>query len=304
LIVRISILKTGGFLSGGIMKLMLKHNLKDFLIMTGSVLLLVFGIYFFKFPSNFAFGGVTGIAMILSHITNGALSSGTVVLILNILLLIIGFLFLGKQFGIKTVYCSLLMSFSLKLLENVFPMSGPLTNEPLLELIYAVAFPAIAAAILFNIDASTGGTDIVAMLLKKYTSINIGRCLLIVDFLLTAITLVVFDIKTGMLCCLGLMLKSLVIDSVIESINLCKYFTVVCEKPDLINDYIVNTLHRSATISEAKGAFTKGSKTVIFTILSRAQAAQLKKYIKEVDSNAFIVITNTSEIIGRGFRGI
>lgn len=286
------------------MKFKLSHGLKDFFIMTASVMLLVFGIYFFKFPSNFAFGGVTGIAMIVSHLSNGAISNGTVVLFFNILLLIVGFLFLGKQFGIRTVYCSLLMSFSLKILEVVWPMSGPLTNEPLLELMYAVAFPAIAAAILFNIDASTGGTDIVAMLLKKYTSINIGRCLLIVDFLLTAITLVVFDIQTGLLCCLGLMLKSLVIDSVIESINLCKYCTVVCEKPDPINDYIVNTLHRSATISDAKGAFSKHEKTVIFTILSRAQAAQLKKYIREVDSNAFIVITNTSEIIGRGFRGI
>ena len=110
-----------------------KRQIKDFIIMTASVLLLVVGIYFFKFPSNFAFGGVTGIAMILSHITHGAISNGTIVMILNILLLIIGFFVIGKDFGIKTVYCSLLMSFGLKLLEHIYPMTKPFTNQPLLE---------------------------------------------------------------------------------------------------------------------------------------------------------------------------
>lgn len=285
------------------MKVSLKQGLREYAIMTGSVLLLVFGIYFFKFPSNFAFGGVTGIAMILSSLTKGAISNGTVVLVLNMTLLIIGFVFLGKDFGIKTVYCSVLMSFSLKILELTVPMTKPFTNEPLLELVYAVAFPAIAAAILFNIDASTGGTDIIAMLLKKYTSIDIGRCLFLVDFLLTVATIFVFDIQTGLLCCLGLMMKSLVIDSVIESINLCKYFTVICENPQPISDYIVNVLHRSATLNDATGAFLKSDKSVILTVLSRPQAAQLKRYIKDIEPTAFIVITNTSEIIGRGFRG-
>lgn len=280
-----------------------KKACKEFVIMTLSIMLMVVGIYFFKYPSNYAFGGVTGIAMILNAVTHGAISQGNFVLIMNILLLILGFIFLGKETGIKTVYCSLLMSFGLKFLEMFCPMDRPFTNQPLLELIYAVALPAIASAILFNIGASTGGTDIVAMLLKKYTSINIGRSLLIVDSIMTVSTLFIFGIQTGLLCCVGLAMKSLVIDSVIESINLCKYFTVICEKPEVISEYITQTLHRSATLSDATGAFSKHNKKVVITILSRAQAAQLKRYIKEVEPTAFCIITNTSEIIGRGFRG-
>ena len=285
------------------MKTSVKTIVKDYILMTGSVLLLVVGIYFFKYPSNFAFGGVTGIAMILNRITNGVISNGTCVLVLNTVLLFIGFFLLGKGFGIKTIYCSLLMSISLKLLEIYYPMTAPFTNEPLLELTNAIALPAVASAILFNINASTGGTDIVAMLLKKYTSLDIGRSLFIVDSIMTVSTIFIFGMKTGLLCCLGLMVKSLVIDSVIESINLCKYFTVICEHPDEISDYITTTLHRSATLSDATGAFSKHNKKVIITILSRSQAAQLKQYIKKVEPTAFCIITNTSEIIGRGFRG-
>lgn len=285
------------------MKHLKKKVLKEYVLMTLSICLLDLGIYFFKFPNNFAFGGVTGIAMIVNHLTNGAISNGSFVLIMNCILLVVGFLFVGKDFGIKTVYCSLLMSLGLKFLEFVYPMKAPFTSEPLLELVYAVALPAIASAILFNIDASTGGTDIVAMLLKKYTSLNIGRSLLIVDSVLTISTIYFFGIQTGLLCCLGLMVKSLVIDSVIESINLCKYVTVICEHPEEISEYITNTLHRSATLSEATGAFSRLNKTMIITILTRSQARQLKSYIKEVEPTAFCIITNTSEIIGRGFRG-
>ena len=280
-----------------------KRLLKDYTIITGAVLLYAMGIYFFKFPNQFAFGGVTGIAMIASHITGGAISNGTIVLILNVFLLLVGFLVLGKGFGFKTVYCSMLLSLSLKGMELLYPMSKPFTNQPLLELAYAVAIPAIAAAILFNIDASTGGTDIIAMILRKYTSIDIGRSLFLVDSIMTISTLYFFGIQTGLLCCLGLMAKSLVIDSVIESINLCKYFTVICEHPEEIGNYITTELHRSATISDATGAFSKHEKKVVITILTRAQAAQLKRYIKQIEPTAFIIITNTSEIIGRGFRG-
>ncbi len=148
------------------MKQSTKKIIKEYILMTLSIVLLDLGIYFFKFPSNFAFGGVTGIAMILSHITHGAISNGTIVMILNILLLIIGFFVIGKDFGIKTVYCSLLMSFGLKLLEHIYPMTKPFTNQPLLELTYAVALPAIASAILFNHQASTGGTEALATFLQ------------------------------------------------------------------------------------------------------------------------------------------
>ncbi len=278
------------------------QELKEYALITVGVLLVVFGVYFFKFPNNFSIGGVTGIAIILSKIIGDSISSGTIVLIINSVLLIVGYAFLGKSFGNRTVYGSLLLSLSLRALEILVPMDGPLTNQPVLELAFAVILPSVGAALLFNIGASTGGTDIIAMLLKKYSNINIGRSLLITDFLLTVAVFPVFGVTTGLLSILGLLLKSTMVDSVIENLNLNKYFTIICVEPKPICDYILNTLHRSATVFDAKGAFTEKDKKIILTVMNRSQAVLLRKHIKQIDPDAFLLITNTSEIIGRGFR--
>ncbi len=278
-------------------------KLKEYLLITIGVLLVVIGVYFFKFPNNFSIGGVTGIAMIISNLTDNAISSGTLVLIINVILLIIGYIFLGKSFGNRTAYGSLLMSLALSLLEILVPMDAPLTQEPVLELAFAVILPAVGSAILFNIGSSTGGTDVIAMLLKKYTSIDIGRSLLITDFFLTVAAFLVFDIQTGMLSILGLLIKSTLLDVVIESMNLNKYFTIICENPKPICDFITNKLHRSATVMDARGAFSNLDKKIILTVMNRTQAVNLRKFIKQTDPEAFLLITNTSEIIGRGFRG-
>jgi uncharacterized membrane-anchored protein YitT (DUF2179 family) len=172
----------------------------------------------------------------------------------------------------------------------------------MLELAYAVILPSVGAAILFNIGGSTGGTDIIAMLLRKYTNLHIGRALLLTDLLLTLATFLVFDIQTGFLSVLGLIFKSTLVDSVIENMNLNKYFTIVCKNPKPICDYILQKLHRSATLADAKGAYSDKDKKIIITVMSRSQALNLRKFIKQVEPDAFILITNTSEIIGRGFR--
>ncbi len=277
------------------------QTLKDYALITAGVMLVVVGVYFFKFPNHFSIGGVTGIAIILSKLMPG-ISSGTIVLVINSILLVVGYLFLGKSFGNRTVYGSLLLSLTLKLLEAIVPLDGPLTDQPALELAFAVILPSIGAALLFNIGGSTGGTDIIAMLLKKFTSINIGRSLLITDFLLTVAVFPVFGITTGLFSILGLLLKSTLVDNVIENLNLNKYFTIISENPKPICDYILNELHRSATVFDAKGAFTEKDKKIILTVMNRSQAVQLRKHIKQVDAGAFLLITNTSEIIGRGFR--
>lgn len=277
-------------------------RIKEYGIITIGVWLIVIGVYFFKFPNNFSIGGVTGIAIILSSIIGDTISSGTLVLIINIILLIIGYLVLGKSFGNKTAYGSILMSLSIQLLEVVIPMNGPITNEPVLELAFAVIIPAVGAAILFNIGASSGGTDVIAVLLKKYTNLDIGRSLLLSDLLMTLASFLVFDIQTGLLSILGLFTKSTLVDSVIESMNLNKYFTIICENPKPICDYILNSLNRSATVYDAKGAFSDHEKKIILTVMKRGQAVHLRNYIKQFDPEAFIFITNTSEIIGRGFR--
>ncbi|MCR5153329.1 MAG: YitT family protein [Lachnospiraceae bacterium] len=277
-------------------------KIREWAFMTLGVCFVIVGVYFFKFPNNFAIGGVTGLAMILAPVTG--FSSSTIVLAINIILLVVGLIVIGKEFSIKTVYGSLLLSFGLKLMEEIFPMTGPLTDEPVLELAFAIGFPAVGAALLFNNGGSTGGTDVVAMILKKYTSINIGQSLLISDFILTLFAFPAFGVQTGLLSMLGLILKSSVVDSVIESLNLCKYLTIICEDPDPIEDYIVKKLRRGATVYKATGAFTGGEKTVILTVMNRAQAIHLRQFIKENEPEAFILVTNTSEIIGRGFRGM
>lgn len=276
--------------------------IKDYILITIGVLFVTIGVYFFKFPNNFATGGVTGLAMILSDAFSFNISAATIVLILNIILLIVGYIFLGKKFGNRTLYGSLLFSLSLSALEILVPMQGPITQEPLLELAFAVMFPALGSAILFNIGASTGGTDVVAMLLKKYTHLDIGRSLLITDFLLTVAGFTVFSVTTVLMSLLGLLIKSTLVDSIIESINLNKYFTIITKYPKEICDYITKNIHRSATVMDGKGAFSGEDRKIILTVMSRSQAVQLRTHIKEVDPEAFILITNTSEIIGRGFR--
>lgn len=281
----------------------LKEKIKEYSLMTIGVLFVVVGVYFFKFPNNYAIGGVTGFAMIVSNVLGGAVSSATLVTIINTILLIIGLLVLGKEFGIKTIYGSFLLSGSLQLLEVIYPMSAPFTSEPVLELAFAVGFPAIGAAILFNSGGSTGGTDIIAMILKKYSSFDIGQALFISDAVLTLLAFPTFGMQTGLLSFLGLVLKSTVVDSAIESMNLCKYFTVICDDAEPISRYIVQELRRSATVCDATGAFSGQNKKIVLTVLNRAQAVQLRQFIKHEQPTAFILITNTSEIIGRGFRG-
>ena len=255
-------------------------------LITVATLIMVVGIYVFKFPNNFSFGGVTGIAVLLAKLS--LFSASTWTFILNMALLVLGFLFLGKSFGIMTVYVSVLMSVGLSVLEKLFPMSAPLTNQPVLELIFAIFLPAFASAILFNVGASGGGTDILAMILKKYTPINIGTALFCVDLLITIAACFVFDPTTGLFSFTGLMAKSLVIDGVIENINLCKYFTIVCNDPQPICDFIHKELRRSATVFSAEGSFTHKDKYVIMTVMKRSQAVQLRNYIRFHEPTAFI----------------
>lgn len=281
---------------------MLQKKMKDFFLLTASTLIMAVGVYFFKFPNHFTFGGVTGFAIVIAKLFR--FSAGDYTFIINMALLLIGFLFLGKTFAAKTAYTSILLSVSISVMEKICPLDAPLTNEPLLELIFAIGLPALGSAILFNMNASSGGTDVIAMLFKKYTSFDIGRSLFITDALVTISSFFVFDIKTGLFSTLGLIIKALMVDDIIESINRCKYFNVVCQKPEPICEFIVDNLHRSATICDATGAFSKTHKSIVFTVLNRQEAIKLRNFIKNVDPESFILITNTSEIIGKGFHSI
>lgn len=280
----------------------IRNEVLEYLILTGATLIMVGGVYVFKFPNNFSFGGVTGIAVVLSAIM--PFSAGTINFVLNVALMIVGFFVLGKGFGIKTIYVSLLMSVGLSFLEYAVPMSGPLTDEPMLELLFAIALPAFSSAILFNIGASSGGTDVIAMILKKHSRLgNIGTPLFLVDLVITLMACLVFDVKTGLFSFTGLLAKSLVIDGVIENINLCKYFTIICTHPDPICDFIHHQLGRGATIFQGEGTYAHKQQYIILTVLKRGQAVELRNFIKIHEPEAFLMITNSSEIIGKGFRG-
>ncbi len=274
-------------------------NLWEYAVVTVSTLIMVFGNYFFKFPNNFAFGGITGFSTIVSAVT--PLSASQFTFIANMVLLVMGFIFIGKGFGMKTVYSSVLMSVALGAMDKWFPLAKPLTDQPVLELVFAVFLPAIGSALLFNIGASSGGTDIIAMIFKKYTSFNIGTMLLLVDCFSVLMAFVVFDVTTGLFSTLGLIGKSLMIDGVIENINLCKCFNIVCDNPEPICDFIIKELNRSATVYQAQGAFTHHRKTVIMTTMRRSQAVKLRNFIRQAEPNAFMLISNSSEIIGKGF---
>ena len=188
-------------------------------------------------------------------------------------------------------------------MDKLFPILEPLTNEPMLEFIFAVGVPGVASAILFNMDASSGGTDIAAMIVQKYSTLEIGSAIFVVDLIIAVSAFFVFDFQTGLFSITGLLAKTLVIDSAIENFNLCKYFTIVTTNPAPICEYIQQSLHRSATIYKAEGAYSHKEKSVILAVMKRSQAVRLRRHVKTVDPSAFIMITNSSEIIGKGFRG-
>ena len=280
----------------------MKLKLKNFSLLTISTLIMAVGIYFFKFANNFTFGGITGIAVLVAKFL--PISASDFSLVVNILLLIIGWIVLGKSFAEKTAYSTILLSVSLSLLERIYPMSHPLTNEPLLELIFAILLPALGSAILFNIGASSGGTDVIAMILKKYTSVDIGKGLMISDLIFTLAGFLVFNVKTGLYSLFGLIMRSALIDNFIESFNRSKYFHVVTSNATCLCDFIQNDLQRGATIVNATGAFTGDDKYIILTVLSPSQAVKLRNFIKEQDPKAFLLVSNTSEIIGKGFHSV
>lgn len=285
-----------------------KKSVRQYIEMTIGIIMMAVGIYFFKIPNGFSTGGVSGIATVLGHVFSqkqlGFLTPGTIIIILNVLLLILGYLFLGRSFGIKTVYCSLLYSAIIWILERVLPLAAPLTKQPFMELIYGIMLNGIGSGLIFHAEGSSGGTDILALILKKYTSLNVGKALLCFDTLIAASSFFVFGLTAGLFSILGLFLKAFLVDTVIESMDVCKSFTIVTTHADEIVKYIIEDMKHSATEAEARGAYTGEPKTLIFTSCKRAEAVKLKKKIYEIDPNAFVTVQSTSEIIGRGFRSI
>ena len=273
--------------------------IKKYSILTVGAVVLALANYVFKFPNHFSFGGVAGFAVILSGMFGG--SASTYTFVINMLLLLIAFPILGKEVAMRSFYVSIVFSGVLEVAQYVYPIDKPITNQPVLEIVFSFMLLAVCSAIFFFMDASSGGTDIIALILKKYTNVSIGTALLVVDFIVVIVAFFVYGVTVGLFSLAGFLAKSFFIDTVIETLNLCKYFTIISKNAEPICNYINAELNHGATIYDARGAYTKDNKQVVMAVVKREQARNLRNYVHKVDPDAFMMITNSSEIIGKGF---
>lgn len=271
------------------------------------VFLLALGVYMFEAPNNFLMGGVSGISIFLSSVIHVSWLTYDVYLwAINGILCIIGFICLGKGLGIKTVYCFLMYNLEITLMTRLFPLDGTITDNVLLEAIFAVAAAGVGQAIIFYCGSTSGGTDIIAMIVKKYRKVNISFAIIAVDFIIAILSFVPafgdgFGPKMGLICILGVILRAFAIDGIIENIAKSKYVTIITSNPDIAAKMIINDLDRSYTRYKAEGGYTGNERTIIITVCRRAQAIRLKEKLLKEDPTAFTIITDANEIIGDGF---
>ena len=277
---------------------------KNWMYMNVGIVLIACATYFFLVPNHFVTGGVTGLSTILGTAIP-QISTATWLLGMNIFMLTIGFIFLGKQTGIWTVYCSMGYSSLMMALEHIIPVDSPLTDEPFMELCVGILLYALGTAIIFYAGASSGGMDIMALIIQKYAKVDVGRAVLFVNMFIATGSIFVFrNVETGILSLVGLFANSSIIDIVIDNLDSCKYFIVITEKPELVSEYIMNELHHGVTVSEAIGAYTQAKKGMVHTVCRRYEAIRLRQAIKKIDGDAFIIVTTSNEIIGKGFRSV
>lgn len=276
---------------------------KEYLLITIGLVFLAAGIHFFLVPHNLAVGGMTGIAMVVNYYFP-AISISVIMLIGNVIFFILGIILVGKGFGVKTIYASLMLSFVLAIFEKVAPLSAPITEDVLISLIFGILISAIGMAVVFNENASTGGTDIPAKILNKYFHIEIGRGLLIIDFIVTVFAIITFGATTGMYALLGVIMNGAVVDYVIDGLNVTKRIEIVSRKSEEIRKFIIDDLERSATLYRAVGAYNLEEEDVIVTVMDKKEFIRLKNYIKDIDPRAFIITHNVHEVLGEGFRDI
>ena len=276
---------------------------REMLYLNLGTLLTAAGVYFFKFPNHFTTGGVSGLSILISRFFPGV-TTATMNLILNVALLAVGALFLGRSFGIRTAYSSILYSLVTLLLERTVPMAAPMTSQPVLELMFAVGLPAFGAALLFDANASSGGTDVIAMLVKKYSHMNIGLALALADLVVAVGACFIFGMETGLFSLFGLFMKSMLVDTVMDNLRTCKVFQIITDNPEPICDFIMNKLHHTATVTVGEGSYTHHQHKIVMTVVNRSQAIRLQLFVRATDPHSFITITSSSEIIGKGFRGV
>lgn len=271
-----------------------KHTVKDFLIITFGTLVVAISVYFFMLPSHIAVGSGTALAMVASNFI--PLPVSTLALILNVFLLIIGFLLVGKEFGAKTVYCSILMPLYLALFEWLLPNFQSLTQDPLLDVICYILVVGIGLAILFPRNASSGGLDIVAKILNKYLKIDLGVAMSAAGILVSLTSALCYDTKTVVISVLGTFFGGILVDYFIFGMNLKRRVCVISPKLDQIVAFILHDLHSGATINEIIGAYDNTPRKEVITIVDRQEYRRLMEFVRQVDPKAFVTVYAVSEM--------
>ncbi|NLO21953.1 MAG: YitT family protein [Syntrophomonadaceae bacterium] len=276
---------------------------RSFLLLTLGSFLDAAGFYFFMAPNDIAAGGINGLSLIFNtYLPQFPL--GSLVLIMSVFFLSLGFILIGAVFGFKTIYCSILIPLIIWGLEYLYPLTAPMGNDTLVQLVFGVLISGTGVALLLNQNASSGGTDIGSRILHKYYHLDLGKGLFIIDFFITIAAAITFGFEKGMYALLGVLLYSLVIDAVIAGFNVSKHVIIITRESKLLKQFIIQDLQRGATIYTAQGAYTGEDREVIMTILGRRQFIQLRDYIKNLDPQAFISVQNTHEVLGEGFRAL
>lgn len=269
----------------------------DWLSITVATAIVSASVFFFLVPSQVPVGSVSSLAMVLGVVIPLPISAIT--MILNVALLLLGFLFIGREFGAKTVYTSLLMPGFLAVLEWIFPKYTSLMGDPILDVVCFIFVVNVGLSMLFNHNASSGGLDIVAKFLNKYFRMDLGRAMSLSGMCVALSAAFVYDAKTVVLSVLGTYVNGLVLDHFIFGANVKKRVCIISEREEEIRDFILNKLHSGATIYEAIGAYNGQPRRKIITIVDKGEYRQLMDFLSTVDRSAFITVYTVSEMFYR-----
>ena len=273
------------------------ESVREFLMITAATIIVAAAVFFFLMPSHVSVGSISGLAIVLGNFI--PLKISAITFILNMFLLVLGFLFIGKEFGAKTVYTSLLLPVVLAVFEVIFPDNTSITNDAFLDMICYIFVVSIGLAMLFNRNASSGGLDIVAKFLNKYLHMELGKAMSLSGMCVALSAAFVYDKKIVVLSVLGTYLNGIVLDHFIFGFNSKKRVCIISEHEDEIKDFILHRLHSGATIYEAIGAYNNQPRTEIIAIVDKSEYSMLMSYIMKTDENAFVTVYTVNEIIYR-----
>ncbi|WML36168.1 YitT family protein [Clostridium sp. OS1-26] len=279
------------------------RTIKEYTLITIGILLVAIGIKFFLAPNKIAAGGISGAAIIINYFIP-SLPIGLLMLIMDAILFVVAFIVIGNQFGAKTIYTSLSLSGTIWIMDRIMTPNIAITRNLMLASIFGTFISGIGLGIVLNQNASTGGTDILAKILNKFLHLDIGKSLLIVDFIITIFAAFSFGADAGMYALLAVIINGFVIDMVIEGLNVSKQIMVISTKNDIISKFIIEELERGCTILHGRGGYTKEDTYILYTVLGRKELVKLRNYIKEIDAKAFITVSDAHEVLGEGFKDI